>query len=211
MYISHEHKCAFFRVPKTGSTTMMFMLCLTEPNETDVITPQRLYGWDGQNIHADARINPTLHHMTPQDALENGYLTDEQIADYDLYCTLRDPFDRYISALCHADKMMDYRKMDDYVSRVPEWPRAMLSRRQSEYFYVDGVQVATPLDFRKYKEETQRIVQRFGGPLFPVIPRLNPGNSREKGVDYWSKENRAIIGERFKDDIELYNEHYKDK
>jgi hypothetical protein len=131
MIISHRLKFAFFRIPKTGSTTAELLLRLSGAfNEQDIMTS--VMGLPATSIppsvkeRLDGRVRKALEemgfrqdsdvferqvrnslatfliHATPKDAIKFGLITREQLRDYRCFAYLRDPLERHLSAFTHS-------------------------------------------------------------------------------------------------------------
>jgi hypothetical protein len=86
--VSHEKGFAFFRVPKTGSTTAYRMLAKCGID------------WDYDSGPATPP-NSDWPHWTPAEAVANGVLTQAQVDSYQLYAFFRNPVERFASMVCH--------------------------------------------------------------------------------------------------------------
>ncbi len=194
MYINHTKKICFFRVPKTASTTCMFMLRMaTDPND-DVIwsaNPQGFQGGDAYGLHAvsgNAKRNPAIDHLTPSDALMGGFITLEQLKGYNCYAFLRNPIDRYMSAHAHFNRNIPGHNKPD-----PQLPMeyGLLTRPQKSWFHCGEHLVCEPLWFNNFAEELKRILYELSGLRFPVLPRLNSSSVKPEPFDTYFPDDNA--------------------
>ena len=84
MIISHRHKFAFFRIPKTGSTTVAFMLRMCDVfGDDDVVTNAPVGGFPPINCDPTIRGEDggTSPHMTPQEAVAAGFIMVAQLQE----------------------------------------------------------------------------------------------------------------------------------
>lgn len=228
MFISHKLKKALFRVPKTGSSTMAFVLRFANrTHPTDIATEMMLGGFKGSNTidyrdmirkgagrTAVGKLIETRggmpQHLTPQGAIDNGYITQEQVEEYQVFVCCRDPYQRRVSAFLHSHKRMPL--IEDFRSDL-ETSReyGLLVRPTVDYAYCGGKMIADLLDFDDYVNETKRMLAAFGGDIFPLIPKMNVSNPNvfvnavETKEDYWTEELKELIQERDADDFALWN------
>ena len=225
MIISHRLKFAFFRVPKTGSTTMELLLRMTGAfDDRDIASPVIRYAVPGLGVGADRIPEPSpaagryvaAPHVTPQECIDRGYITIEQLREYSCYAALRDPFDRAVSVFVHAH------------GRVPEMTKAMFDRTiregkdykllekpQADYFHVDGEEVLAPVDFGNFVSALNGLLASVPGNTiaFPIIPNFNrsigkePEHNRANYVDA-HPELKAILTTKLAADVELYERHF---
>lgn len=102
MFIDRDRKVVYFRVPKTGSTSLMKWLIDSADPENDVSYTQirflRVLGKDFND-----RASP---HMTLGDLIANYVVDRSDLENYKFYGTVRHPVDRFISRAYH---MMYYK------------------------------------------------------------------------------------------------------
>src|SRR5690554_2776030 len=211
MIISHRLKFAFFRVPKTGSTTVTLLLRLCGVfDERDIMSPimglpstvpqtavdmaeasvRRALTELGRDKDADfeQKLGPSvgshLMHVTPKDAIKYGLITLEQLREYRVFAFLRDPWDRNFSAASHATgAVLSPSIFKQTIKERTKRPESyLLMRPASMYFYVDGEQVTEPLLFDDFDNEVRRLLRIVGGYEFPVIPRINVGRQKLANV-----------------------------
>lgn len=126
-------------------------------------------------------------HMTPQDCIDAGLLTLEQLREYDCYAFFREPRSRFLSGMVHAvgrhsNPELVKMIMEDELPKLTGHPQqvktlGLLTIKQANYFYAGGEIVTEALDFRNFQSELRRIIARAGGIDFPLIPRMNARNS----------------------------------
>jgi hypothetical protein len=145
MIISHRNKFAFFANPKTGSKAAGIMLRMAGIfDENDILIKQRFAGTRTADLCLPAyNADGVPDHVTPEGAIERGFITLEQLKEYNCFTFLRDPENRYYAS--RVAMMMN--RWGEISNGLPlEKPH----RPQYEYFLVDGEQVVTPLDFGDY-------------------------------------------------------------
>lgn len=172
MIISHRLKFAFFASQKTGSKAVGLFLRLSGIfDKNDIMIMQPFPATRSVSIELPAYnigdySTYKVNHMTPSDAIEAGFITLEQLREYDCYAFLRNPKDRYISSRA---SMMIGRKGN---IAMPGNRVSGVAPPQYKFFYVGDEQVVTPLDFDKYEDELRMLLKKLGGYEHMDIPRI---------------------------------------
>jgi len=163
MIISHRKKFAFFANQKTGSKAVGLMLRLSGIfDENDIMVQQPFLATrtaeislPGYNLGEYSSIAVT--HMTPASAIEAGFITLEQLREYDCYAFLRDAEERFIAVRANL-------QMNRYGKLLPmNRPMPFAPPPQYKFFYVGDEQVVTPLDFNNYENEIRMLLDKLGG------------------------------------------------
>lgn len=227
MIISHVKKFAYFRTPKTGSTTQEFMLRISGAfnDESDVLTNTPVGQLGHQNLpnyrNEDGKLNnPWLEynaHITPQVALEQGLMTMDQFREYDCYAFMREPRKRHLSGIVHAlgrhvAPEDVHRVLNTTLAEMDGHPNqkrllGLLTIPQSEYFYVNGELLIQPLKFSDFQNELRKIIKRVDGIDFPVIPRMNARSAwRDNFTEeqFWTPEYIERFEYSYREDIRLF-------
>lgn len=211
MIISHRLKFAFFRAPKTGSTTteIMLRICGVFDPALDIMSGLPRFGLPGIDDN---------QHMTPAEAIAAGHLTIEQAREYDMYATLRDPLARAVSIFGHATARLApiTNSAEAFALKVKDGKDfGLLEKRQVEYFFVAGEQVCEPVEFADFVTNLKGLIASIGGLDFPVIPNFNvrplksEGQNRTNFVDDNSDPAvEIILRNKFADDIAFYESYY---
>lgn len=164
MIISHRLKFAFFANQKTGSKAAGLMLRLSGIfNETDIMSYQpfpatRTVDIELPPYNLNGQRNTSVDHFTPQKAIDAGFITLEQLREYDCYAFLRDPEERFMAV--RAAMQMN-RNGQAFTPHRPHGPGP--APPQYEFFYVGDEQVVTPLNFNKFEQELRMIIENLGG------------------------------------------------
>lgn len=164
MLISHRKKFAFFANQKTGSKAVGLMLRLSGIfDENDIMSYQPFPATRTVDIELPAynlngQRNASVDHFSPQKAIDAGFITLEQLKEYDCYAFLRDPEERFMAV--RAAMQMN-RNGQAFTPHRPHKPGP--APPQHTFFYVGDEQVVTPLNFNKYEEEIRMMIEKLGG------------------------------------------------
>lgn len=201
MIISHAHHFAFFRVPRTGSTTAEVVLRMAVAfGSGDVLTRMPQRGLPARNMPAAHDVNgPPIYgnHYTPLDAINFGLMTEQQLRDYDCFCFMRDPLERYVSAFIagagvpiHPDAFIRIR------AKLNERDMGILTNDPETYTHWNGEELVKALDFSNYESNVRRLITLLGGIQPAELPNLNPNRNRPPGVrssEYLTAESIAAL------------------
>ena len=189
---------------------MSFMLRLSDVwDENDIATGMRMGGFEILTLSPEVPRRVQRMHFTPEMAIQEGWITQEQLEEYNVFCTIREPGDRYISMYTHANRRIaDKEKFR--LNAANDFDYGLLEKRQKLYVYSNGVKVCDMLDFGNFEQETKRMLKTINGDFFPIIPKMNdrannipPNQDRSSFID---DATQAIIDVKFAEDIQLYND-----
>ncbi len=206
MIISHRLEFAFFRIPKTGSTTTELLLRMTGLfDENDLCSGIPRYGI--RSFTVPEFVRPVLlrkergmskkedwpigsMHTTPTEAVDQGLITEAQLNAYTCYATMRDPLDRAISAFAHHVRIPALIHQQGVLRKYLETEGSInniLTVPQVDYFMYNGNQVCTPLDFSDFQASVRTMIDTLlqhpnAGPgiNFPVMPNFNKTWGKDK-------------------------------
>lgn len=104
MIISHSKQVCFWKIPRTGSTTVDTLIRLLGGlDETqDVVAEEYFFPSVSHNAdsipdHPNGTPGRARAHLTPQEAIDSGVLTLAQYNSYQNFCMVRDPVSRFKS------------------------------------------------------------------------------------------------------------------
>lgn len=168
MIISHRLKFAFFCNQRTGSKAAGIALRFAGVfDENDILIAQPFPATRTARIEIPAYNlgkykTSAVTHMTPQKAIDAGFITLEQLREYDCYAFLRNPEERFIAIRASMQVTRDG------MFAKPEKVVAGVGTPQHEFFFVGNEQVVTPLDFDNYGDELRMIIEKLGGRLMDI-------------------------------------------
>ena len=172
MIISHRKKFAFFANQKTGSKAAGLMLRLSGIfDENDILARQPFLGTRSvliqlPNYNIQSGEKHKVGHFTPEDAVKYGYMTLEQVREYDCYAFLRNPEKRFMAS--RSSMMHDRYGNPAMPGKSVEGP----APPQYKFFYIGDELVTTPLDFDDYDNELRRLIESLGGYHHNDYPRI---------------------------------------
>jgi len=237
MILSRSKKFIFFRVAKTGSTTAEVMLRMSNAFDLSQDTLTGTRDWSFPTVNRIPQRYPDPEglfewpHARPIDLIKLGVMTLEELREYDCYAFLRPTGARFVSGYLHNTRTTRWRKWRGEYGFEPEqfmkrWREDhdhfsawdIIGRPQTEWFFVDGEQLVTPLDFENYEEELKNLIRKVGGYEFAEIPKLNTAWQIREAEDKrkgWARaiwdtypEVREEAMERYKEDIRFYEENF---
>jgi hypothetical protein len=180
MIISHRKKFAFFASQKTGSKAVGIALRLSGIfDENDIMIAQPFLATRTAKINlpeynlGDHQTH-LVNHFRPSDAIEAGFITLEQLREYDCYAFLRDPKERWL-----ASRMAMQVNRYGMIATPTRKRVSGVAPPQHTFFFVDGEQVVSPLDFDNYEQELRAMLKRLGGYEHIDVPQIKevfPGN-----------------------------------
>ena len=193
MILSEEHKTVFFRIPKTGTTSL-----------TKVLTDN---GFHTPDEYMSTYHDPLFrcYHCTPEVAIKEGWLTDEMLDSWNFYTFFRHPVERLFSAWLMAYRNnLEEEVMNDRISRwefkaVPP----LLLEPQYKWLMPVGA-VCRLLDFDDFGNELKMVFDDLDLPLDDV-PQLNVRHTR-KWQEHISTTNQELIAEKYATDMKIWKE-----
>lgn len=212
MRISHSHKFIFLATPRTGSTTVRYIL----DRYSDIAS-----------VHITEITNdfPFYHHIS---ALELKSIFEDRgwnWNSYEKFCFVRNPFDRIVSLYHHHLWMRNYIKVNsvrtfirklwvittrspcfrDYVnsidskSRLPTSLKSFLCDREGN-FLVNEI-----LMFERLADELPKFLSRFDISITAEdIPHLNASVDRLDYRKYYDEESKNRVRELYKYEFERF-------
>ena len=172
MIISHRKKFAFFANQRTGSKAVGIVLRLSNIfDEHDILIAQPFPATRTAEIKVPAYNlgdyqSFEVNHMTPADAIDAGFITLEQLREYDCYAFLREPKERFMATRASM-QLNRFGRVE-----MPAYKEVRVPPSQFEFFFVGDEQVVTPLDFDNYEAEVKMLVEKLDGTQHMDIPAV---------------------------------------
>lgn len=179
MIISHSKQVNFWKIPRTGSTTVELLLRLLANLDysQDIVASGHFFPNQAHNTPATVppaiNGNPgyTRTHLTPTEAIQFGCLTQAQYDSYDNYIMVRDPVEKLVSA--HS---LGFRRVQ-FSGNIPRIIRTQVKgntqfsifKPQSEWLAEGNMNI---LPFSDYVNSLTTIMNAFGAPMPEDIPNI---------------------------------------
>lgn len=203
MIISHSKQVCFWKIPRTGSTTIELLLRLLAGIDyaQDVVAsghffPDKHHNMDGVPKPLNGILEGyTRTHLTPTEAIGFGLLTQAQYDSYENYCMVRDPMEKFISAHSLGFARETFNVPDLIESHVRGNTHWAIHKPQVEWL-TEGNMNAMP--FSDYENSLTTILTAFGSPIpvdIPSITRRRPRNE---------EFTRSVALQRDRDAIEAF-------
>lgn len=178
MIISHSKQINFWKIPRTGSTSVELLLRLLAGLDygQDVVASGHFFPDQHHNIPPtvpdavpSGRPGFTRTHLTPTEAISFGVLTQAQYDSYQNFCVVRNPLDRLISAHALGFHKVDFNVADIIRDRVRGNTSFAIFKPQVEWLAEGNI---TPLPFSDYVNSVTTILTAFGAPVPADIPNV---------------------------------------
>lgn len=178
MIISHSKQVNFWKIPRTGSTTVELLLRLLAGLDwsQDVCASGHFFQDKPNNmpgtIPPAINGNPgwTRTHLTPDEAIQFGVLTRGQYMSYDNYCIVRDPLEKLISAHSLGFRRVNFNARQIIADRIEGKTHFSIFKPQSEWLTEGNI---TALPFSDYENSLSTIMAAFGAPMPHDIPNVS--------------------------------------
>jgi hypothetical protein len=184
MIISHSRQVNFWKIPRTGSTTVEAMIRILGALDysQDITAEGTFFPGKSNNVpptvppSINGAPGPTRTHLTPKEAIRFGCLTRQQYNSYQNFCIVRDPVDRMLSAHTLGFNDVHLRgRMNDFLA---DWVNGRQNfsvfKPQVKWLELGNI---TTLPFSDYENSLRTILTAFGitppGEI-PSITRRHP-------------------------------------
>jgi len=230
MIISHSHKFIFIKSIKTAGTSIEAVLS-NYCSGSDFVTPLYDYAFNrdekGKFIHQSMNAEESKEIVQHVDALTlKEKIPDDIWHDYFKFSIIRNPWDRAVSNFYwekRQDPTLNPRKRFYHHLGVPFDELAALRKKFSTYirsdnwdnndsFYtIDGeLCVDFVIRYENLAEDFNKVCKKIGVQT-DSLPHLKSG-IRKKSYhysEYFDEESKAIVEERHRNDIRLFNYQFE--
>ena len=184
MIISHSKQVNFWKIPRTGSTTVELLIrLLADLDYAQDVTAEGTF-FPGQSNNVPPSVPPAINgppgptrtHLTPTEAIQFGVLTQQQYDTYQNFCMVRDPVARLLSAHTLGFHRITLRgRMNDFLAdHVNGRQNFSVFKPQVEWLAEGNI---TALPFSDLRNSIATILTAFGAPMphdLPSITRRHP-------------------------------------
>ena len=211
MIVSHRHKVCFWKVCRTGSSSIEMVLRLTARlnYKHDVIAWSEFFpsafNMDSVSDRAEGMKGERRAHMTPETAIAEGVLTREQYDKYAHFCITRDPVDRFISTYTLALRQEQFDANQLISAHVRPNIANPLFRPQVDYCTLGNM---TALPYENFRQSAAEVCRAFKAPVPRRLPRLASRHPKfENRLRAAATEaDRAAIETFYAADVALYQQ-----
>jgi hypothetical protein len=207
--VSHDLRCIFVHIPRTGGTSVESALGLL--GDVTVEDTNSMFGFiTSPGLKRRLGSTAFLQHLTG-DQLRS--LLPDQFQSYYRFAFVRNPWDRMISTYCHLDAHMVWQakeagrqlpgsSFEEFLELSEGFAHAHLASQQSFLFdEKDACLVEFVGRFERLEQDFASICRKLG--IRPALPRLNT-SARMDYRGYYNDATRRIVEHRYGEDIERF-------
>lgn len=211
--ISHQHRCIFVEVPKTGSTSIRSILGPALRPHLSLWESKRLMEsyWPIRGGRKN-RILEALYLFLPQE--QRRQRGAEHFQSYFKFGFVRNPWDRVVSLYERKEALelrhqMSFEQFVDWIQLSSATCVHSSPHRYQLDWFVDanGAILADFIGkFERLEEDWKVVCEKLG--LSSALPHIR-SNPRDKPyTDYYTDRTRDVIQEKFRIDIEAFDYHF---
>ena len=200
MIISPKYKFVFIAPEKTGTTSIHDVL---EKIEDDNLIVGKLVGDDNTNLNCERGVDPTEpHKYKHSDCKRSGNFLNNY-DDYYKFSFVRNPWDIVVSWYCFEKKRFTNKKRDltnvNFAKYIQNYENIWASG-----FQYESIKCCDFIGrFENLQEDFNTICDKIGIPQ-QKLPHKNKTKHKHY-TEYYNKETKEIVAERFAKDIEYFN------
>jgi hypothetical protein len=178
--------------------------------ELHVLKKIPILGGDGSN--------GLIGHLTPTEIVRLGLISPQELRDYTVIGSMREPIDRLISIwFLYNDiegKLSSKQKLIKSIGQSDIYPITFLGKTQKNYFEYEGelLNNIKVLDFNNLNNDLRFIISKYGektADYHTFENQLRPHWSKEPYINWMPLKTIIKLNQLLKEDIEFYNQHVK--
>jgi hypothetical protein len=213
MYISHKHKFAFLRVPKTASSSLseFFIRNIDDPDAIytevdDIKLPARNLP---HGIKEKYKQDYAYFHLTLDQIYDEGLITADQIRSYKIIAIMREPIDRHLSFYHFyrkweskgkpSKKELEQMAGGGYFTKHKN---SMIP--QSDFLTFRGELVGEYIPYDNFEPRVNEILTDMGIEVKHPMPKHKSGFRKSPSFDLIDEAMQRAIKNRFSRDFEIY-------
>lgn len=212
--VSHQHKCIFVQVPKTGSTSIRAILgkpIRPHLNLWEIKTLMESY-WPVRGGRKN-RLMECLYLTLPKEKrVERGR---EQFNSYFKFGFVRNPWDRIVSLYERREAMemrnqMSFEQFVDWIQYSSSTCVHSSPHRYQLDWFVDpnGKMLADFIGrFERLQQDWAFVAKKLG--VSETLPHSRPNPRTRHYTEYYNPRTRGIIAEKFRIDIETFKYQFE--
>lgn len=205
--VSNQYKCIFIEIPKTGSSSIRAIIGNPEKPHLDIMQTK-------MEIESVLQLN-AIYNANNQQQWNPKEIKDraEQIFhDYFKFSFVRNPWDRTVSLYERREgqQMADKMSFEEFVGWINYSSDTCLhpTRHRNQLDWLTDLEGNEAMDFigrfENLEQDWAEICARLGIGNKP-LPHANKNPGKQKHyTEYYTDKTRALIGEKFKTDIDYF-------
>jgi hypothetical protein len=217
--VSHELRCVFVHVPKTGGTSIECALGLRGRSRRE--DRRALYGRiESDVLKQRGFVSGYLQHLTAADL--RALAPAGSFSGYFSFAIVRNPWDRLVSSFVNKDPHLSRQaravgveleglEFEDYVDATGELRHAHLQPQWEYLMDSDGKRLVDFVGrFESLQDSFREICRRLG--IRRQLPHAKKSQRRESSDfrDYYTEAARKAVGERYARDIALFGYEFRE-
>lgn len=212
--ISHEHKCIFIHIPKTGGTSINSFFHPGVEFHYSKPDYERLFGWcPERKLH--------MQHATSRQLIETGLITEDVWNDYYKFTFVRDPWDRAYSDYKWIQEFSGVKgSFENYIKKEKEFSEILQDRSNDKYLgdhlipQTDFFDISGPYQmdyvgrFENFRDDIHQVLMNLGiEKKFDI--HQNQSKRSKNYSDFYDSERKQLVDKKYGKDISLLNYRYK--
>jgi hypothetical protein len=213
--ISHQHKCIFVQVPKTGSTSIRAILgkpIRPHLNLWEIKTLMESY-WSARGGRKN-RILECLYPLLSRERRKE--IGQQQFDSYFKFGFVRNPWDRVVSLYERKEALelrtkMSFEQFVDWIQYSSSTCVHSSPHRYQLDWFVDpnGKILADFIGrFERLEEDWAFVAGKLG--ISAMLPHSRANLRARHYTEYYTERTRRLIGEKFKIDIETFDYRFNE-
>jgi len=215
--ISHKHKCIFIHISKCAGTSVEKAFGVTSQGAGEG-NYETLAGWCPENkLH--------LHHATPQQLLDLGYISSEIWNSYYKFIIVRNPWDRALSDYFWLiQNTGKYDSFSNFVKAGGDFGDILSCRTkeyrgdhltlQKDYFTLDGKTITydAVVRFENTEKGFSKVTSDLALPKAFFLRRRNVNQNKLTHYSlFYTPKRKQLIAQQYGDDIKYLGYLYEEK
>ncbi len=215
--INHKYKCIFIHISKCAGTSVENAFGLLE-KRINKAHYDDLYGWcEHQKIF--------LHHATPQELFDFGFIDETVWNTYYKFIIIRDPWDRaYSDYIWMLKQIKGVSSFEDFLKKEglfkskltqkSKYYRGDHLKKQIDYLYLNGAKIDYDrvIRFENLNEELQKVEIELNLPQGFFKTKKNVATKKFKHYSqFYNNYKKELLNSYFKEDITMLPYEFNNK
>lgn len=211
MPLSHQYKCIYIHIPKTGGVSIEHALDMLGDNEKE--NRDVIYGKiKSLDLEKYSFLSPVMQHLSIIDLKK--IIPEKEFKEYYKFAIVRNPWDRMVS-LYHFTKPYSAKEgnTQENISKFDEFLfhglNPFLKQQQCDFISDDGGNIVVDYvgRFENISSDFKNICLHLGLPSIS-LPHKNRIYHRHYST-YYSEETKQYVSDLFRKDIETFGYRFE--